>query len=191
MCWGGDKWVRSSKPAALTADRRARRPGSLPRVPGYAFSQGLPLASSDLDRNGTALLIAATIQLNIWSQFFTEHFGFLLTLGCHGKSCPYYNKGNYSLGPGCLGSHLPPHDLPWQLGSCGVLALAILIFQWLFCSKRPLRVQRHPEFRRLPSEWDMGCLLLPIRGGGVGRGVHSNHLSVFCLWKETDLCAFY
>lgn len=61
---------------------------SIPSPSQYAISQGLPLSSSDLSGNGTALLVTATIQLHIWSQFFTKHTSFLFSLGCSGKCCP-------------------------------------------------------------------------------------------------------
>lgn len=68
-----------------------------------------------------------------------------------------HDKGKYSLGPECLGFHLLPHAHPWQLGSCRVLALAILIFQWL------LRKRSHRTFKgnlnsdAFPAEgmWDV------------------------------------
>lgn len=94
--------------------------------PQYAISQGLPLSSSDLSGNGTALLVTATIQLHIQSQFFTKYIGFLFSLGC--SVVPAHDKGKYRLGPGCLGSHLSAHDLPWQLGSGKVLVLTTLEF---------------------------------------------------------------
>lgn len=47
-----------------------------------------------------------------------------------GSAVPAHDKGKYRLGPGWLGSHLPAHDLPWQLGSGEVLVLTALEFQW-------------------------------------------------------------